>query len=171
VEEEKQELIEDDLQEMPQESTLLGWESLEYIKSETTKYWLIIAIVLFVAIVGFLAYKRDYFGVGIAIIVALCFYWYKRQKPVMRSYKVTQLGLYVDDTLYPYNSILSYSLNTASTPPKLKIRLNKRSSPYLIILLGGVEVLTIKTIFDQHIPEVPNDVSIVDMLINILKIQ
>ena len=155
----------------PRESSLLEWESLEYIKSDTTKYWTIALAIIFTAIFGFFIYKQDYFGAGFAVVIGVCLYWYKRQSPTMKRYKVTQLGLYVDDKIYPFNTIHSYSLNTASTPQKLKIRLNKKFSPHLIILLEGVDALTIKTVLEKNVPETPNDDSINDALIKFLKIQ
>ncbi|MDD5693223.1 MAG: hypothetical protein WC437_00020 [Patescibacteria group bacterium] len=159
------------VQEIPKESTLLEWESLEYIKSETTKYWMIGVIVVFTAIVGFFVYKKDYFGAGFAAVIAVCLYFYKRQSPTMKRYRITQLGVYVDDKIYPYNIIHSFSLNTVSAPQKLKIRLNKRFSPHLNVLLEGVDALTIKTLLEKNVPETPNDDSIVDSIIKFLKIQ
>ncbi len=172
MEEIEQETIEPELLNVgPKESSLLEWESLEYTKSDTTKYWIMAVAIIFVAIFGFFLYRKDYFGAGFAIVIGVCLYWYKRQSPVMKKYKITQLGLYVDDKIYPFNIIHSYSLNTTVTPQKLKIRLNKKFSPHLNILLEGVDALTIKTLLEKNVPEIPNDDSIIDALIKFLKIQ
>jgi hypothetical protein len=158
-------------QEEPKESTLLAWESLEYIKSETTKYWIIAMVAVFMIVAGFFIYKKDYVGAGFAVVMGVCLYWYKRQKPVMRKYRVTQLGLYVNDKLYQYNTIHSFSLNASSVPQILTVRTSGRLSPHLNILLTGVDALTIKNILDEYVPEIPKEVTIIDYIIKFLKIQ
>ena len=149
----------------------LEWESLEYVKNEATKRWLIAAGVVFLAIIAFFIIKKDYFGAVFALIIAVCLYWYKRQKPVMKRYKITQMGLYADEKLFPYNTIHSFSVNASTSPQKLKIRFNKKYSPQLDIVLEGVDALTVKTILGKNLPELPNDHSIIDSIIRLLKIQ
>jgi hypothetical protein len=157
--------------ETQQEHSLLKWEAPEFnVYSHSWVYYLLTALAFF-AVVGYSIYSKDWFIIIVAIVLAGFFYWYPLIKPQAASYTITQLGIYINDRIYPYSEIHSYWLFINQKENKLNIIFNKKYLPQLSMLLLDIDPLTVRGILSKYVPEQEGRTeSVVDKFIRLLKL-
>ncbi len=135
------------------ESVLVAWKALEYPEYiRGTKYYLIVGIV-FLGLIGYSVYAQDWFGIVILVILAGSMYWYQKKSPVERTYRFSQLGLYIDNRFYPYNEMFSYWFLLNGGSRSMNIIFQKKYLPQLTIMLGEIDPLKIRETVGKYIPE------------------
>lgn len=95
------------------------------------------------------------------------------KQPRMHTFSITEEGVMIDDTLYDYDSIISFSVLEyidPKLPPALSLRTHKLLAPHLIIPIVGPDPLEIYEFFVEHIEEGKHDESIVDRVIDLLRL-
>ena len=139
--------------ENTKESVLLAWKALEYQDySYDWKYYGVFALAL-LAVLGYSIYAQDWFVLAIAVILAGFMFWYQRKKPVERTYRLTQLGMYIDHRFYPYHDIYSYWLQLNTSYRSLNIIFAKKYIPQMTILFGETDPMKIRQVLSKYIPE------------------
>jgi hypothetical protein len=152
--------------EETKESVVLAWKAPEY--QEYTRNWKYYAIVgvLFLAVLGYCIYTNDWFTLGVFVILAVFFLWYQRLKPVEKTYRFTQLGLYIDSRFYPYHDIHSYWLILGENNRTLNMYFAKKYVPQLTIMIPKeIDPLKIRNTLSKYVPE---DVSRTENMMDIL---
>jgi len=135
------------------ESVLVGWKAPEYQLYERSLVYYAILSVLFVAIIGYAIYTRDWFVIVIFLILAGFLIWYQRKTPQVKTYRITQLGIYEDNKFYQYNEIYSYWFLLDGSYKALNIIFAKKYLPQLTILLDKIDPVKIRETLSKHIPE------------------
>ncbi len=147
------------------EKPLISWETPEYpaYQKSTDWYWWVglVAVVL----LGFAVWQRS-FLFGVFILIA----WFTTMLYAVRPPKtirvaVTESGIAVEDTLYPWNNIKSFWI--FYRPPlirDLSLESKKTVMPYIKIPLGETDPQQIKKIISAFIPEVEQKESVIDNL-------
>jgi hypothetical protein len=136
-----------------QENSLLEWKSPAFVKYSRGFLWFLFSGIVYLAVVGYSIYVKDWYTIGIATVLLAFLYWYQAKKPALSNFRATQLGIYVDDRFYPYAEIHSYWLLLKSEPKKLNIIFRKHYLPQLSIIIGDVDPLEIRTNLAKFIPE------------------
>lgn len=150
----------------------IEWDALEYVSSKTNIAWYIIFGIVIALTVGYSIYSRDYFGAGFGVILAICLFYYKSQKPKMVHYGLTPFGLSVGDVQYPYNQIHSFSLDLSSTPKKINFVFTRKYLPELSVILEEVDPESIRKLLDNYILELPSkENGIIERIIRLLRLQ
>ncbi len=157
--------------EEQKETTLLAWQAPEFsVYSRSWVYYLLTAIA-FLAVVGYSIYSRDWFIIIIAVLLAGFFYWYPSIKPKDASYRITQLGIYINDRIYPYSEIHSFWIFINQKENKLNLIFNKKYLPQLSLLLLDLDPLMIRNTLNKYVPEQEGRTeSLVDKFIRLLKL-
>jgi hypothetical protein len=154
------------------ETTLTKWEAPEYQNySRSLKYYLIAGTVL-LAVIIYSAYMKDWYAIVIFLILAGFAFWYQQKTPITKEYKITQLGIYMNDRLYPYNEIYSYCLTLDNDYRALNIVFSKKYLPELTVILAeDIDPVDLKTKLSTYIPEdTTRTESIVDRLSRLLRL-
>lgn len=146
---------------MPEESTtketvLVAWKANEYPEYTRTPLYYGVVGLLFLGIIGYSIYSGDWYGAAIIIILIGFMLWYQRQTPSVKTYRLSQLGLYIDRKFYPYNEMYSYWFFLDQQHKSLNIIFQKKYLPQLTILLGDLDPLKIRTTLGKYIPEEGN---------------
>ena len=135
------------------ESVLLAWKALEYPEyTRDLRYYALVGL-LFLVLIGYSIFMRDWYGIGILVILIGFILWYQTKKPVEHVYRASQLGLYVDNRFYAYNEIYSFWLLFGKNSRSLNIIFNKKYLPQLTIILENVDPLVVRTTLGKYIPE------------------
>lgn len=146
---------------MPEENTtketvLVAWKASEYPEyTRTTAYYAVIGL-LFVGLIGYSLYSKDWYGTAIILILIGFMVWYQRQTPVEKTYRFSQLGLYIDNRFYPYNEMYSYWFMLKTGHESLNIIFQKKYLPQLTIILGPMDPLKVRGALGKYIPEEGN---------------
>ena len=142
--------------EATKESVLLAWKAKEYPEYTLTKRYYLAVSVIFLAIIGYAIYTKDWYGIGIVVVLSIIMVWYQRQTPKERIYRFSQLGLYVDNHFYPYNEMYSFWFLLKTPEKSLNIIFQKKYLPQLTIILNGTDPLKIRQTLGKYIPEESN---------------
>ena len=153
------------------ESDLLTWQANEFKFYEHNWKWYLLVAIASLAVIGYSIYMRDWFIIGIVVVVLVFIFINERKKPSVVDYRITQLGLYCGDHLYPYSEIHSFWLSLHDKEKKLNIIFSKKYLPQLSIILEGIDPLQIRTTLGKYLPEQENRTdSIIDVLSRLLKL-
>lgn len=136
------------------DTVMYSWESLSFEKKAKDYRWYLVAILFIIASIGYLVWQRDWFTIVIVIIVSTVLFWYVRTtKPKAVKYKVTPMGIYADDHLYPFSEIHSFWVVYNEKVKTLYLAFTKKYLPSLVIHLGKADPVTLKNILLRRIPE------------------
>ncbi len=119
----------------------IAWEAHEYVHVEKSPDWYwALGLLAIAGATGALLMENVLFAVFIIIasfVVALAS---SRQPNVLR-FSVTQRGVRIDDTLYPYNTLDSFSIDeqTSDDTPKLILKQHGYFSHIIIIPIVDVD--------------------------------
>lgn len=142
-----------DEEEKVKETVLIGWKAPEFQLYERTWAYYSILVVLFLAVIGYAIFTRDWFVIVIFVILAGFLVWYQQKKPVEKTYRITQLGIYEDNKFYQYNEIFSYWFLMDGKYKALNVIFAKKYLPQMTILLTDIDPVKIREALSKHIPE------------------
>ena len=95
------------------------------------------------------------------------------KRPRMHLFRVTDEGVMIDENLYEYGSIHSFSVLEyidPSRPPALSLRTHKILAPHLLIPVVGPDPLELYEFFAEHVDEGKHDESLTDRIIDLLRL-
>ncbi len=95
------------------------------------------------------------------------------KRPREHYFAVTERGVVIDRNLYPYESMLSFTVleyADESMPPSLSIKTKHFLASHLLIPIVGHDPVEIYEFFSAHIPEGKHDESVFDHLIGLLRL-
>ena len=135
------------------ESVLVGWKAPEFQLYERTWVYYSIIAVLLLTVIGYSVFTKDWFMIVIFVILAGFLFWYQQKKPVEKTYRITQLGIYEDNKFYQYNEIFSYWFLIEGKYKALNVIFAKKYLPQMTILLPDIDPVKIRGALSKHIPE------------------
>lgn len=139
---------------MPEEVRGIAWEAYEHhhVEKKSDWYWIVGIIIVSIAVASvFLG--NALFGIAIMLggFVMLIL---AARPPRIIPFAVTQRGIRVADTLYPYTTLEAYYIDEENTiDPELLVRSEKLFMPLLVLPLPGEYVHEIEAIISQRLPE------------------
>lgn len=95
------------------------------------------------------------------------------KRPQMHRFRITDMGVEIDGNVYEYDSIISFSVLEyidPNTPPALSLRTHKLLAPHLLIPIVGHDPVEIYDFFEDHVEEGKHDESVIDRLIEFLRL-
>lgn len=95
------------------------------------------------------------------------------KRPRLHRFRITDDGVMIDENLYEYDSIVSFSVLEyldPSVPPALSLRTHKLLAPHLLIPIVGHDPVEIYEFFADHVEEGKHDESVVDRIIELLRL-
>lgn len=95
------------------------------------------------------------------------------KRPRMHVFRVTDEGVMIDENLYEYESIHSFSVLEyidPTRPPALSIKTRKPLAPHLLIPIVGPDPVEIFEFFDEHLEEGRHHESLTDRIIELMRL-
>lgn len=139
---------------MPQEPRGVIWEAYEHHHDKKPSEWfLILGIMTLSLTIASVLLGNTLFGIVIIVggaLVALV----ATREPKIISYAVTQRGLRIDDSLYPYTALECFCIDEESNfGPQLLVKSEKMFMPLLILPLPEDAQHEIEQIVAERLPE------------------
>jgi len=149
------------------------WDALGYVFDEKSSdwYWALGIIAIASSIASILFGNVILALVIIAASGTLALSTLKR--PRVHRFRVTGEGVMIDENLYTYDSILSFSVLEyidPAVPAALSIRTHHLLAPHLLIPIVGHDPVEIYDFFAEHIEEGRHDESPVERIIEMLRL-
>lgn len=139
-----------------EETTIVEWNTPEftYTEKKTDWYWALGVIVLVGFILAIVS-KNFLLGLLVALAGGLLFF-FARKKPTNVFVEVSELGVKIDSSLYPYNNIESFWLGTNThDEPILFLHVKRTFLPLVIVPIHpGLNLEDLRGVFLEFLPEV-----------------
>jgi len=136
------------------EKILFSWEAPSFKSSDKTLKWYFIASFIILAIIVYSAWQKDWFIIGIVVIVSAVMFWYIHSvTPNNVNYKLTPMGVYVDDRFYPFSEMHSFWMVYNQNVKNLYIAFTKKYLPTLTINLENIDPVIFRGYLLKKIPE------------------
>lgn len=134
--------------------TPLEWEAHEYLHTEKGHDWYwALGLIAVAGAVASLLFSNVLFAVLI-LISAFVLAIFASRKPNAVRFAVTQRGVRIDDTLYPYQTLTSFSIDDSHPhTPKLILESKKIFVPKMTIPLEGVHPDEVHDFLVSVLPE------------------
>lgn len=139
---------------MAEQTRSVIWEAYEHQHDEKKSDWYwILGILTLASFVASILLGNTLLGILILIGGAVAAILAARP-PKIVSYAVTQRGLRIEDTLYPYTTLEAFCIDgDCPKGPQLLVRSEKMFMPLLILPLPEDTIDDIEEIIAQRIPE------------------
>jgi hypothetical protein len=131
----------------------LTWEALEYEHTPRSSDWFWgLGIIAVGGIILSIIFSNLLFGLVIAVgAVALGLHALRFPKTV--RCEITDRGIALDTTLFPYSTLQSFWIQEHVLPNRLMLTSRKVAMPHIIILLDAVSADDVRDILSQYVHE------------------
>jgi hypothetical protein len=152
------------------DTVIYSWNSLNFERKAKDYRWYLVVVFIIIVSIGLLVWQKDYFTIGILVVVSAVLFWYIRsQEPKTVTYIITPLGITAGTQLYPFSDIHSFWIVYNKNVNSLYLAFTKKYLPSLVINLGTADPVTIKNILIKRIPEqAKRTENIVDKIVRIV---
>jgi hypothetical protein len=133
----------------------IDWEGHEYLHIEKNQDWFwALGLIAVAGAVGALLFNNVLFAIFI-LIAAFVVSLLANRKPNLVRFSLTQRGVRIDDTLYPFGNLKSFAIAERSPnhTPKLILEPHATFSMHIIIPLENVDVDHIHDFLLDFLPE------------------
>ena len=114
-------------------------------------YWAVSIIALSIAITSIIL---DNILFAVFIILSACVLFLgNKMKPPLVSFRLTERGIREGKIVYPWNTLLSFSVEEEYGEPRIIVKSQKMLSPYLIIPLGETDPDTVRQFLQNYLLE------------------
>jgi len=133
----------------------IQWKAHEYVHTEKTSEWYwAVGLIAVAGSVGALLFNNVLFAIFI-LVAAFVLALLATQKPKHIEFAVTQRGIRIDTTLYPYSTLESFAIDESASnnTPKLILESRKIFAPNLIIPIEDVDPDDVHDFIANFLPE------------------
>ncbi len=134
--------------------TLAEWQFPEFVKYKRSRSWYITAGIVVALLLIYSAVTANILFAMIIVIASIIFIINQKREPKMVSFKITEEGIVVDETLYEWPEIKNFWI--IYEPPKVKnlyFEFKSLLLPRLPIPLQDQDPVKIREILLDHIDE------------------
>ena len=152
---------------------LYDWEGTEYSFEEKGADWYwALGIIAVAAIIACILFNNLILAllVGAAASAAAL---QAAKHPRTHHFAIYDRGLAIDDRLYLFEDMLSFSVleyADETLPPSLSIKTKHFLAPHLLIPIDGHDPIEIYSFFLEHVEEGRHDESVVDHFVDMLRL-
>ena len=131
----------------------ISWQTKEYIHTEKTTdwYWIVGIITISIALISII-FGNLIFGILI-IVASFTLTLFASRKPEMVEVEINQRGVLHGKTLYPYDHLDSFWIETREFHGRILLKSKKVLMPFVVIFLEDIEPEKIRETLLQHLPE------------------
>lgn len=153
--------------------TIFEWQGKQYDSEEKSGDWFwALGIVAVAAIIACILFKNILLALVIAA-AATTVGLQAAKRPRIHRFAVTDVGIRIDDELYPYESMLHFSVLEfldPNLPPALSIKTKSLLAPRLLIPIIGPDPVEVYEYVANHLEEGKHDESIMDHIADMLRL-
>ncbi len=154
------------------EKVVIHWEAPEYIQQEKNRKWYLIAATV-VLIVAIIAAISDNITLALAILVFAGVYYYiqTQHPPKYITVRITEMGIYVSDMYFPYQSIKAFWIIYENGIKTLNLRILNRYHSDVVIQFDDQDPAQVRNYLISRIPEWEGKhASATDIFLQLLKL-
>ena len=138
-----------------QDRILLTWHAPEFLNHPRGLWWWVVVSALTLAIVIYSVLTNSATTAIVFLLLAGVYFLTHSQSPRIIDITVTELGIWVHRTFYPYNTIQGFWL--VYNPPfvtTLNLQTTKKSFSHLVLQLNEQDPVEVQAVLSRKIPEI-----------------
>ena len=151
---------------------LFEWRGHEYAFEEKGSDWYwAVGIIAFAGVIASILFGNVILALVI-VAAAGALALQAARHPREHYFAITDRGVVIDQSLYPYEDMMHFSVleyADPDMPPSLSIKTKRILSPHLLIPIIDHDPVEIYEFFASHIPEGAHDESFFDHLIELIR--
>lgn len=137
----------------PPTDNAFAWTASEFIDhNKGTGWYLGLFIITAVLAVGTYFLTKEYFTVGVIVVLGIIVALYARQKPRQATYELSSSGLRIGEKLYSYSLFKSFSLVNDGGLNSIQLMPLKKLMPPISAYYQAADEEKITDILGQHLP-------------------
>ena len=152
--------------------TLLSWSGESFDYAEKGIIWYSAAVFILLAIIGYFVWQKDWFSIGITVVVSGILFWYTATaRPKTIEYSLTTFGVQAGERFYPFAEIHSYWMIYTPKVKKVNFELAKKYLPTLVVDISSAEAEKVRIILSRKLPEQEGrGENIIDRVLRVIKL-
>lgn len=140
--------------------TKLTWTAPEYVYRHKTPDWYwILGIVTVTATIVSVLLGNILFSIVI-ILSGFVLALYGARPPRVLTYTLSEKGIAIDATMYPYSTLESYWIDDTVSPSRILVQSRKLAMPLIVIPIEEVHDDEVSEVLTQYLHEVEHHESI-----------
>lgn len=151
----------------------MEWEAPEYTEHKKSADWYWYLALFAVLLLIFAAYERSLLFGALVVIGWFTIMLYSARAPKNLKISISEQGIFVEQTLYPWTNIKSFWIFPAKSGStsggELSLELKKTLMPYVKIPLGETDPKVTREITTKFVPEKEQRESFIDNLSDLVK--
>ncbi len=150
---------------------LLAWKAPEFINHPKGKRWFLTAGITTLALIAYALYTNSATMAIVFIILAGVYYLTHNQEAKIIDVEIRELGIFVDNTFYSYNTIESFwVVYDPRYVRALNLKLTNKKSK-ITIQLNNQDPAEVRRVLSEEIPEMKGvQEGLADNLIRLLRL-
>lgn len=137
----------------PPTDNAFSWTASEFIDHNKGSSWYLMLFAITAGLAtGAYFLTKEYFTVGIIVVLGIIVALYARQKPKQVTYELSNSGLRIGEKLYPYNLFKSFSLVNDGALNSIQFTPLKKLMPPISAFYQAADEEKITDILSQHLP-------------------
>jgi hypothetical protein len=130
-------------------------------KEGIDRNWQIGVSLFFVFCLVFFFWQKNYFGVGLILIIAFLIFFLPRQAKE-QSFAILKRGVRIENEIFPWENLESFWI--FEEPPELYLKNKKNFPSYITLSLNERDVDRVKKILLNYLPEKETERSTFDII-------
>lgn len=152
------------------EEALLTWSADEFVSFERGRYWYIVMGVAIVVLIGISIWLQSILGAILFGLVGIIVFLFASRKPVTHTIRLMPTGVFVDQTFYAYGSFQSFWIHYQADFQELSLQAKGGVFSSVRVQLGEMDPVEVRAILIQVLPEVEEEISLIDSFARRLKL-
>jgi hypothetical protein len=152
---------------------IFAWEGKEYeFRTKSADWYWALGIIAAAAAIASLLFSNVLLAILI-VIAALATAIVAAKQPRTHRFAITEQGLTIGDRLYPYDTMLHFSVLEYidhDLPPALSIKTRSLLAPHLLVPLSGVDADDVYEYISIHLDEGRHETSVIDRLVEMFEL-
>lgn len=138
---------------MDADNKILAWFDFEHKPKTHTIDWYWGVAITSLVLMGIVIYYNNYLFAALIFIAVATLLYSTTKAPNMVHYEINTRGVKVNKTLYPFQTLEAFWIETRHTDPKLLVRSSKNIMPLIILPLEKTNLDQVQALLNGKITE------------------
>jgi hypothetical protein len=148
---------------------LISWDAPEYTHYEKGTLWYLAVIAITIIAITIAMFFRQWILIAVIVMFVIVLMQYSRREPRIKHYTIFANGVKIDDKMYLFKQLKSFSFIESSDGTRLTLQPLKRLAFHINLQLGNLAIGDIKAILVKHLPEQKKSEELLDRMSKKLK--
>lgn len=139
-----------------------SWQASEYVHHHKSILWYATVVLVVLVLCGIAAWLRLWLEVGVFLVMGAAVFVYASKPPRTLLYELSSEGVHIDDKLYPFSELRSFSVIEDPEWHSIDLEPAKRFSPRVVLLFDPKHYDEIVGHLERHLPREDRELDFIE---------